>query len=210
MSRLSSCRRQAWAAWLSWDGLHRGNCRNPRDPTRISGGSSAGPACSPRAGLALGGLGTDASGSLRVPASLCGLVAVRPTHGLVPTAGVVPLAWFYDTVGPLARTVGDAALLLEVIAGPALAPPGYACGDPPDLRGRTVGLLTQLVEAGCDPEIAGATRAPRVAWRRGTRGRAAAARAPRRDPHHHPVRRGGGRPPPVDRRPAATLRASGA
>jgi aspartyl-tRNA(Asn)/glutamyl-tRNA(Gln) amidotransferase subunit A len=63
-------------------------------------------------------------------------------------------------VGPLARTVGDAALLLEVIAGPALAPPGYAGGDPPpDLRGRTVGLLTQLVEAGCDPEIAGATRA---------------------------------------------------
>jgi aspartyl-tRNA(Asn)/glutamyl-tRNA(Gln) amidotransferase subunit A len=63
-------------------------------------------------------------------------------------------------VGPLARTVGDAALLLEVIASPALAPPGYAGGDPPpDLRGRTVGLLTQLVEAGCDPEIAGATRA---------------------------------------------------
>jgi Asp-tRNA(Asn)/Glu-tRNA(Gln) amidotransferase A subunit family amidase len=63
-------------------------------------------------------------------------------------------------VGSLPRTVGDAALLLEVIAGPALAPPGYAGGDPPpDLRGRTVGLLTQLVEAGCDPEIAGATRA---------------------------------------------------
>jgi aspartyl-tRNA(Asn)/glutamyl-tRNA(Gln) amidotransferase subunit A len=139
---------------------HRGDCRNPRDPTRISGGSSAGPAVATGAGLALGGLGTDTSGSLRVPASLCGLVAVRPTHGLVPTGGVVPLAWSYDTVGPLARTVGDAALLLEVIAGPALGPAGDAGGDPPpDLRGRTVGLMTQFVEAGCDPEIAAATRA---------------------------------------------------
>jgi aspartyl-tRNA(Asn)/glutamyl-tRNA(Gln) amidotransferase subunit A len=138
---------------------HRGDCRNPRDPTRISGGSSAGPACATVAGLALGGLGTDTSGSLRVPASLCGLVAVRPTHGLVPTAGVVPLAWSYDTVGPLARTVGDAALLLEVIAGPALGPAGGPWRSPPNLRGRTIGLLTQFVESGCDPEIAAATRA---------------------------------------------------
>jgi aspartyl-tRNA(Asn)/glutamyl-tRNA(Gln) amidotransferase subunit A len=139
---------------------HWGDCRNPCDPTRISGGSSAGPACATRAGLALGGLGTDTSGSLRVPASLCGLVAVRPTHGLVPTAGVVPLAWSYDTVGPLARTVADAALLLEVIAGPALGPAGYAGGDPAlDLRGRIVGLLTQFIEAGCDPEIAASSHA---------------------------------------------------
>ena len=139
---------------------HRGDCRNPRDPTRISGGSSSGPACATGAGLALGGLGTDTSGSLRVPASLCGLVGVRPTHGLVPTDGVVPLAWSYDTVGPLARTVADATLLLEAIADLAVAPAGDAGSDlPPDLRGRTIGLLTQFVEAGCDPEIAAATRA---------------------------------------------------
>jgi aspartyl-tRNA(Asn)/glutamyl-tRNA(Gln) amidotransferase subunit A len=75
-------------------------------------------------------------------------------------AGVVPLAWSYDTVGPLARTVDDATLLLEAIAGPAIGPAGHAGGDPPPgLRGRTVGLLTQFLEAGCDPEIAAATRA---------------------------------------------------
>jgi aspartyl-tRNA(Asn)/glutamyl-tRNA(Gln) amidotransferase subunit A len=87
-------------------------------------------------------------------------VAVRPTHGLVPTAGVVPLAWSYDTVGPLARTVGDAALLHEVIAGGALGPAGYVGGDPPlDICGRTVGLLTQFVESGCDSKVTAATRA---------------------------------------------------
>lgn len=136
---------------------HRGDCRNPRDPTRITGGSSAGPACATAAGLALGGLGTDTSGSLRVPASLCGLVTVRPTHGLVPTAGVIPLAWSYDTVGPLARTVGDTTLLLEAIAGPALGPAAEAGDAPAHLRGATIGLLTEFVEAGCDPEIASAT-----------------------------------------------------
>ena len=83
----------------------------------MSGGSSAGPACATGAGLALGGLGTDTSGSLRVPASLCGLVAVRPTHGLVPTAGVVPLAWSYDTVGPLARTGLPTGILLAAASG---------------------------------------------------------------------------------------------
>jgi aspartyl-tRNA(Asn)/glutamyl-tRNA(Gln) amidotransferase subunit A len=134
---------------------HWGSCRNPHDPTRISGGSSAGPACATAAGLALAGIGTDASGSLRVPASLCGLVAIRPTHGLVPTAGVVPLAWSYDTIGPLARTVADARLLLETMAGPRR--PGEDGADADPARGRKLGLLTQFLGAECEREIADAT-----------------------------------------------------
>jgi aspartyl-tRNA(Asn)/glutamyl-tRNA(Gln) amidotransferase subunit A len=136
---------------------HWGSCRNPHDESRISGGSSAGPACATAAGLALAGVGTDTSGSLRVPASLCGLVAIRPTHGLVPIAGVLPLAWSYDTVGPLARTVADVRLLLETMVGPS----GRGGGGEGDRvpRGRRLGLLTQFLGAACDPGIADATRA---------------------------------------------------
>jgi len=94
---------------------HWGNCRNPYDPARMSGGSSSGPAVATAAGMALAGLGTDTTGSIRVPASLCGLIGIRPTLGAVPLDGVVPLAWSYDTVGPLARCVQDAALLLEIL-----------------------------------------------------------------------------------------------
>ena len=132
---------------------HRGDCRNPLDRTRISGGSSAGPACSTAAGLALAGVGTDTSGSLRVPASLCGLVSLRPTHGLVPTAGVVPLAWSYDVVGPITRTVEDAALVFGVLAG--------ADGALPEapLRGRRVGIVTAFLERGCPGWLAEAVRA---------------------------------------------------
>jgi aspartyl-tRNA(Asn)/glutamyl-tRNA(Gln) amidotransferase subunit A len=133
---------------------HWGNCRNPHDPARICGGSSSGPAVATAAGMALAGLGTDTTGSLRVPASFCGLVGIRPTLGHVPVDGVVPLAWTYDTVGPLARCVPDAALLLEVLTDGA--PPGTVAPDPgaaqptrPDrpLTGLRLGLLEQLLEA---------------------------------------------------------------
>ena len=131
---------------------HRGDCRNPLDRTRISGGSSAGPACSTAAGLALAGVGTDTSGSLRVPASLCGLVSVRPTHGLVPTAGVVPLAWSYDVVGPVARTVEDAALVLGALAG------GNGELTEVPLQGRRIGLVAGFLER-CPDWMADAVRA---------------------------------------------------
>ncbi len=102
---------------------HWGNCSNPYDPSLITGGSSSGPAVASAAGMALAGLGTDTSGSIRVPAALCGLVGVRPTVGRVPRDGVVPLAWSYDVVGPLCRSVADAWLLLEVLVGAPLGPP---------------------------------------------------------------------------------------
>jgi aspartyl-tRNA(Asn)/glutamyl-tRNA(Gln) amidotransferase subunit A len=134
---------------------HWGNCRNPYDPARICGGSSSGPAVATAAGMALAGLGTDTTGSLRVPASFCGLVGIRPTLGHVPVDGVVPLAWTYDTVGPLARCVPDATLLLKVLtdgapSGRALAPdPGAAQPGRPDhpMSGLRFGLLEQLLEA---------------------------------------------------------------
>jgi aspartyl-tRNA(Asn)/glutamyl-tRNA(Gln) amidotransferase subunit A len=130
---------------------HFWDCRNPYDPARLAGGSSSGPAVATAAGMALAGLGTDTSGSIRVPASLCGLVGIRPTTGRVPVAGVVPLAWSYDTVGPFARTVADAAVCFEALsdARGAREPAGSRerlLGEG-DLRGCRIGVIEQLVES---------------------------------------------------------------
>jgi aspartyl-tRNA(Asn)/glutamyl-tRNA(Gln) amidotransferase subunit A len=124
---------------------HWGDCRNPDDPARISGGSSSGPAVATAAGMALGGLGTDTAGSLRTPASFCGVVGVRTTLGQIPTDGVVPLAWSFDTVGPLARTVDDAARLLTVLTGDTSEKPPPLPREA--LHGTRLGVLEQLLEA---------------------------------------------------------------
>ncbi len=131
------------------DGLnpHWGNCNNPHDPLRISGGSSSGPAVATSTGMALAGLGTDTTGSLRVPASLCGLVGVRPTPGRISNDGVVALAWSYDTVGPLARTVEDARIMLDALT------PSRDPGADGDLRGVRIGIFDELVEA-AEPYVA--------------------------------------------------------
>lgn len=96
---------------------HFGSCRNPWDESRIPGGSSGGSAVAVATGMALAGLGTDTGGSIRIPASLCGVVGLKPTYGRVSVRGVFPLSWNLDHVGPLANTVEDAALLLGAIAG---------------------------------------------------------------------------------------------
>ena len=96
---------------------HYGTCLNPWDAARISGGSSSGSAVAVASGMALGAVGTDTGGSIRIPASLCGVVGVKPTYGRVPLRGVVPLSWNLDHAGPIAKTVKDAALLLQVMAG---------------------------------------------------------------------------------------------
>jgi mandelamide amidase len=90
---------------------------NPLLPGRVAGGSSGGSAAAVAAGLCAGALGTDTGGSVRVPAAFCGCAGLRPTTGTVPGDGVLPLSWSHDTVGPLAATVGDVALLQGVIAG---------------------------------------------------------------------------------------------
>jgi Asp-tRNA(Asn)/Glu-tRNA(Gln) amidotransferase A subunit family amidase len=130
-----------FAAGIDGRNPHRGDCRNPFDPARLTGGSSSGPAAATAAGMALAGLGTDTSGSIRVPASFCGLVGIRPALGAVSTAGVVTLAPSYDAVGPLARSVADAALLLEVLAPRLLG--GDLDASPAGVR---IGLVEKLLD----------------------------------------------------------------
>jgi aspartyl-tRNA(Asn)/glutamyl-tRNA(Gln) amidotransferase subunit A len=96
---------------------HTGAVRNPRDPARITGGSSSGSAAAVASGMALGALGTDTGGSIRIPAALCGVVGLKPTFGRVSVRGVLPLSWNLDHVGVIAKTVTDVALLLTAIAG---------------------------------------------------------------------------------------------
>ena len=108
-----------------------GAVRNPLDPSRVCGGSSSGSAAAVSAGFCLGALGTDTAGSIRLPAACCSVVGFKPTHGVVPAAGVIPLAYSYDHVGPIARSVEDAALLFSVLRDePLVMPPAHnlRCG----------------------------------------------------------------------------------
>ena len=97
--------------------------RNPWNVDYVPGGSSSGSGVALAAGLCLGALGSDTGGSIRGPASLCGIVGLKPTYGRVSRAGVLPLSWSLDHAGPMARTVEDCALLLQAIAG-------YDAADP--------------------------------------------------------------------------------
>jgi aspartyl-tRNA(Asn)/glutamyl-tRNA(Gln) amidotransferase subunit A len=94
---------------------HYGPARNPWDLARIPGGSSGGSAAAVAAGLCYGSIGTDTGGSIRIPAALCGVVGLKPHFGRVPTGGVVTLSTSLDHVGPLARSVADAALILRAV-----------------------------------------------------------------------------------------------
>lgn len=117
-----------------------GQVRNPHDPAglRTPGGSSAGSAVTVACGMAFAALGTDDGGSNRIPAQFTGVVGVKPTFGLVPRTGVIPTWPYLDTHGPLARTVADAAFMLDVIAGPD-ANDALALREP-----HTRGRMTQL------------------------------------------------------------------
>ncbi len=114
--------------------------RNPWDPNREPAGSSSGSAIAVAAGLCAGALGSDTGGSIRGPAARCGIVGLKPTYGLVSRRGVVPLSWSLDHVGPMTRTVYDAAVLLQAIAG-------HDPGDP-STRDARVGDYTAQLEAG--------------------------------------------------------------
>src|SRR5579864_3792486 len=94
-----------------------GAVHNPWNLDRIAGGSSGGSAAAVAAGLCYGALGSDTGGSVRQPAAYCGIAGLKPTYGRVSTRGAVPLSWSLDHVGPMCRTVGDVALLLQGIAG---------------------------------------------------------------------------------------------
>ncbi|MGD9764130.1 MAG: amidase [Candidatus Binatia bacterium] len=108
------------AGGVSGENAWTGDVRNPHDPTRQSGGSSSGSAVAVACGMGLASLGSDTGGSIRIPAALCGVVGMKPTYGLIPFDGALPLSWSCDHAGPLARTVDDAHCLTEVLAATRL------------------------------------------------------------------------------------------
>jgi aspartyl-tRNA(Asn)/glutamyl-tRNA(Gln) amidotransferase subunit A len=145
---------------------HYGTARNPWDSTRIPGGSSSGSAIAVATGMALGALGTDTGGSIRIPASLCGVVGFKPTFGRVSTRGVFPLSWNLDHVGPLTTCVQDAALMMQVISpydplDPAaikMLEGNYLRHLANDMKGRKIALGTGKFVETSDPEVLEAVR----------------------------------------------------
>ncbi len=106
-----------FAYGITSENPHYGPVHNPWALERISGGSSGGSAAAIATGMCFASVGTDTGGSIRVPASLCGIVGMKPTYGLVSVEGTVPLAPGFDHAGPMARNVADACIVLEAIAG---------------------------------------------------------------------------------------------
>jgi aspartyl-tRNA(Asn)/glutamyl-tRNA(Gln) amidotransferase subunit A len=151
-----------FAYGITGENPHYGSSRNPWAPERISGGSSGGSAVAVATGMGFAALGTDTGGSIRIPAALCGIVGLKPTFGLVSAAGVVPLAVSFDHVGPLARSVTDACLVFESIAGKY--PRGETRPDHGKLRRSRrgqfrVGWPKELYFEGLDSEVRGAVEA---------------------------------------------------
>src|SRR5499427_5842023 len=130
---------------------HYGTPWNPWDVAthRICGGSSSGSGAAVAAGLCPGALGSDTGGSIRIPSSLCGLSGIKPTYGRVSRAGVLPLAWSMDHVGPMCRTAADCALMLGAMAGydprdpttSVLPVPDYAAALTGVVKGLRIGVI---------------------------------------------------------------------
>jgi len=140
---------------------HYGPVRNPWDRLRMSGGSSGGSAASVALGMALGSIGTDTGGSIRIPSALCGTVGLKPTYGRVSVAGVLPLSVSLDHVGPITRTVEDAAIMLEAIAGYDPDDPSavdrpidrYAGALDAGVRGRRLGVPRKPFFERLEPDV---------------------------------------------------------
>jgi 1-carboxybiuret hydrolase len=111
------------------ENAHDGVCRNPVDPARMAGGSSSGSAAATAAGLAPVSLGSDTNGSIRVPASFCGIFGLKPTYGRLGRSGTFPFCDSLDHLGPLARSVRDLALAYDALQVPD--PADHACTTRP-------------------------------------------------------------------------------
>ncbi|HEX6400423.1 MAG TPA: Asp-tRNA(Asn)/Glu-tRNA(Gln) amidotransferase subunit GatA [Actinomycetota bacterium] len=144
-----------------------GPVRNPWDLERVPGGSSGGSAAAVAAGEVVWALGTDTGGSVRQPASLSGVVGLKPTYGLISRYGLIAFASSLDTVGTLTRSVADAALLLGALAGkdPRDATsldadvPDYVAGLDGGVRGLRIGVLEEALGEGVEPDVRDAVRA---------------------------------------------------
>jgi aspartyl-tRNA(Asn)/glutamyl-tRNA(Gln) amidotransferase subunit A len=134
---------------------------NPWNVQHMPGGSSSGSGAGLAAGLFAGATGSDTGGSIRGPAAFCGIVGIKPTYGRVSRAGVITLSWTLDHTGPMARTVEDCALMLQVLAGHDPADPAssqapvddYVSGLPRGIRGLRVGIPRAYFFDGIEPEV---------------------------------------------------------
>ncbi len=141
--------------------------RNPRDPSRVPGGSSGGSAAAVAADLAVAALGSDTGGSIRQPASFCGVVGLMPTYGRVSRYGLIAFASSLDHIGPLTKTVKDAAIVLRTIAGrdpmdstsADLPVPDYVAELEKPVDGLTIGVAKEYLGEGLDPEVRNAVEA---------------------------------------------------
>ena len=132
-----------------------GTPRNPWNPDHSAGGSSSGSAVAVAGGLCAGALGSDTGGSIRGPSAFCGIVGLRPTYGRVTRHGAVPMSWSLDTIGPMARSVADCAIILQAIAGRDERDPTSAAEPVPDylaamnvgnMRGTTIALPREMLD----------------------------------------------------------------
>ncbi len=153
-----------FAYGVTTDNPHFGATRNPWDQSRIPGGSSGGSGAAIAASLAAGTIGTDTGGSIRIPASLCGAVGLKPSYGRVSKAGIFPLSFIFDHAGPITRTVEDAAIMLEAIAGYDAADPTservpvdrYTQGLARGAKGLRLGVPRRYFYERLDPEVGAA------------------------------------------------------
>jgi len=161
------CNMDEFALGSSCETSAFGPCKNPWDITRVPGGSSGGSAAAVAADMTLAALGSDTGGSIRQPAALCGVVGVKPTYGRVSRYGLIACSSSFDQIGPLAKTVEDAALLMNVISGhdpkdSTSSPqpvPDFTKSLVRDVKGLRVGLPREYFIEGIDPEVEKSVRA---------------------------------------------------
>ena len=148
------------------DNFHYGPARNPWNTECMTGGSSSGSGAAVASGQCPVAMGSDTGGSIRIPAALCGVVGHKPTYGLISRYGVTPLSWSLDHVGPLTRTVEDAALTLNVLAGHDPRDPASANRPVPDytealdgkVKGLRLGMPKEYIWDAVDPEVESAVK----------------------------------------------------